>query len=641
MRRAGESAPPCRASARPRRVFVMHHRFLLPPTALWLSIVIAAAAGGCGGGAGSGTTTTGAGGSTTMHTGGHGGAGGSGGAGGDTLITTTGTGGGTGGGVVTQGFDVEPERAADDHGHRRPDDADGDVHGDARRHADQRRLGRRPRRHRRPSRRPRRARRSSRRRARRAASSRCSPACNGTTLKRQVFVQLTGAAERRRREQAGGAAADRRQRRAALAGRRHRRRRRRGPRRRRVGPGRRSPRWRPPRTTARPQRSRSSTRTIKTVFPRGLLAPLLQWSWSLGDADAIRDSISRRRAAPSRGPARSPRRHPRADGRAVHPPCPSRRTSGRWRRTRAGGPTPSGAPDQLIVRASPSRRAAQAYGPITETWTVAPARLAGTVYYNSYGTQLVKNSTDYALQRHASTARRCSPSRRARPRPRSSRGRRARSAPGTGCRVCHVVASSGSTLIVQHGDTYARTSTYDLEERERGDVARRATTTPSAGRASRRTARSRSPTRPISPRSAPASQPLRVPADVADAARRDGHPDRISRPARRRSRPTASTSRSTSSAAPSARSTGNGTQLVALDFDAGDAHVLEPPRARHDDRAREAARRLPVVLPDERRGRLPLPDRQLEPPLQHLARGRGADLVVGPRDRHGRGRSTR
>ena len=32
-----------------------------------------------------------------------------------------------------------------------------------------------------------------------------------------------------------------------------------------------------------------------------------------------------------------------------------------------------------------------AYGPITETWTIAPALLAGTIYYNSYGTQLVQN----------------------------------------------------------------------------------------------------------------------------------------------------------------------------------------------------------------------------------------------------------
>ncbi len=30
----------------------------------------------------------------------------------------------------------------------------------------------------------------------------------------------------------------------------------------------------------------------------------------------------------------------------------------------------------------------QAYGPLTETWKVAPGRLAGTVYYNSYGTAL-------------------------------------------------------------------------------------------------------------------------------------------------------------------------------------------------------------------------------------------------------------
>ena len=31
------------------------------------------------------------------------------------------------------------------------------------------------------------------------------------------------------------------------------------------------------------------------------------------------------------------------------------------------------------------------YGPMTQTWTVAPGRLAGIIYYQSYGTLLAKN----------------------------------------------------------------------------------------------------------------------------------------------------------------------------------------------------------------------------------------------------------
>jgi hypothetical protein len=34
---------------------------------------------------------------------------------------------------------------------------------------------------------------------------------------------------------------------------------------------------------------------------------------------------------------------------------------------------------------------------------------------------------------------------------------------GTGCRVCHVVSSDGSTLIAQHGDNYSETSWYALK----------------------------------------------------------------------------------------------------------------------------------------------------------------------------------
>ena len=45
-----------------------------------------------------------------------------------------------------------------------------------------------------------------------------------------------------------------------------------------------------------------------------------------------------------------------------------------------------------------------AYGPITETWTIAQGRLTGTVYYNSYGTNLAHN---YCCTIRQSAVRRC------------------------------------------------------------------------------------------------------------------------------------------------------------------------------------------------------------------------------------------
>ena len=50
-----------------------------------------------------------------------------------------------------------------------------------------------------------------------------------------------------------------------------------------------------------------------------------------------------------------------------------------------------GTSDQLAVALTVAR-GGRAYGPIAQTWTVAPARLSGTIYYNSYGTKLVQNS---------------------------------------------------------------------------------------------------------------------------------------------------------------------------------------------------------------------------------------------------------
>ncbi len=196
----------------------------------------------------------------------------------------------------------------------------------------------------------------------------------------------------------------------------------------------------------------------KTVFPRGLLAPLLQWSWTVGDADAIQIHLETTSKSYSwTGTFARPAILAQTGGKFIRHPIPQDVWA--MATNTAGGPSPNMMTDRLVVTLVVAR-AGQAYGPITETWTIAPARLAGTVYYNSYGTQLVKNSTDndfngrqYGAAVLGITEGATGP---------SVVAGTASNLSGTGCRVCHVVSAGGSKLIAQHGDAYARTSAYDL-----------------------------------------------------------------------------------------------------------------------------------------------------------------------------------
>ena len=117
----------------------------------------------------------------------------------------------------------------------------------------------------------------------------------------------------------------------------------------------------------------------------------------------------------------------------------------------AGGTTTSGKPDQLTVSLTVAK-GGQGYGPIPETWTVAPARLTGTVYYNSYGTHLVQNWTAGTAP-GTPWARPSSASARATPRRRSWSGRtaprrHAASRPTTAAAAC--ATSSRRAAVAAH-----------------------------------------------------------------------------------------------------------------------------------------------------------------------------------------------
>jgi hypothetical protein len=186
-----------------------------------------------------------------------------------------------------------------------------------------------------------------------------------------------------------------------------------------------------------------------TVWPRGLLAPLLMWRWTPGDADAIQIKLSTSSGSFSWTGTFAKPAILGAAGAFVRHPIPQ----DVWDMAT----NTAGGADKLTVSLTVAK-SGQAYGPLTQTWTIAKGRLAGIIYYNSYGTQLAKNFTGAkggdgnfggaVLSIHAGDTA-----------PKLAAGANGNSAQ---CRVCHSVAAYGSRLVAQHGDTNSIASSYEL-----------------------------------------------------------------------------------------------------------------------------------------------------------------------------------
>ena len=182
----------------------------------------------------------------------------------------------------------------------------------------------------------------------------------------------------------------------------------------------------------------------RTVYPRGMLAPLLQWSWSIADADAIRIDLATVSGSFSwTGTFGRPSVLSQTGTAFIRHPIPQ----DIWTiATNTAGTKINNQRDDLTVKLTIAKNG-QAYGPITETWPIAPARLTGTVYYNSYGTRLVANwggTTDTAGNplgaavlsiRSGDTG------------PKVAAG--SNSSDDMGCRACHMVSSKGTALVSQ------------------------------------------------------------------------------------------------------------------------------------------------------------------------------------------------
>lgn len=194
----------------------------------------------------------------------------------------------------------------------------------------------------------------------------------------------------------------------------------------------------------------------KTVWPRGLLAPLLQWESSLGDADGIQIELSTTTGSFTwKGTFGRPAILAQTGGKFIRHPIPQ----DIWA---AATNSAAGLSDQLTLKLTVAL-GGQAYGPITQTWTVAPARLSGTIYYNSYGTNLAKNYKG-AVGGDGMFGGAVLSIRAGDTGPKLTAGGNSAGnyTDETQCRTCHSVAANGARLVVQQGQNYGLSSSYDL-----------------------------------------------------------------------------------------------------------------------------------------------------------------------------------
>lgn len=182
----------------------------------------------------------------------------------------------------------------------------------------------------------------------------------------------------------------------------------------------------------------------KTVWPRGLLAPLLMWQTTHA-ADAVYVKLSQGNytyegtfsyAALATG---APRRRVRIEDLA-------------WRTATNGN---LGDPLKLEVKIYDGGTD-KVYGPISETWKVAAGVLKGTVYYNSYDS-LITTGGGAATGGVIAI------------KPRSPDPVLAVPSQAGKCHVCHELSADGSTLWAQdnvdgvgNNKEYARGAAYDL-----------------------------------------------------------------------------------------------------------------------------------------------------------------------------------
>jgi len=178
-----------------------------------------------------------------------------------------------------------------------------------------------------------------------------------------------------------------------------------------------------------------------TVFPRGVLAPLVAWDWSKGDADAVKIELSTKSGSFQwSGSFGRPAILADSKGPFVQHPIPQ----DVWERASNSA---SGKADPLTVAVTVAS-GKEAFGPIKQEWVIADARLSGIIYYNSYGTQLAKNYSG-AVGGDGKFGGATLGIRVGDADPKLVAGS---SGAQANCRVCHSVSADGSRLVSPNQD---------------------------------------------------------------------------------------------------------------------------------------------------------------------------------------------
>jgi hypothetical protein len=183
----------------------------------------------------------------------------------------------------------------------------------------------------------------------------------------------------------------------------------------------------------------------RTVFPRELLAPLLQWDWSIGDADAIRiDLVTTSSSFVWSGTFSRPPILQQSGGKFIRHPIPQ----DIWEiATNTAGTMIHNVRDQLTVKITLAKNG-QGYGPLSQTWDVAPGSLKGTVYYHSYGTKIDNASSVWGWGAGSVSVQHGT----ATPKLETTASQ---------CTGCHVVPANGSILVTDHDNYPGNGQDYD------------------------------------------------------------------------------------------------------------------------------------------------------------------------------------
>ena len=166
----------------------------------------------------------------------------------------------------------------------------------------------------------------------------------------------------------------------------------------------------------------------KTVFPRGMLAPLLQWQSNAAGIDAVSIHLSEANYDFQGFYAVT-------GASQFHQPI----DASAWT---AAANTNGGDPLHVEVKL---HAGTTVVGPISEDWTMAPGILSGTIYYQSYTSQVAGSAGTLQIRPGKTDPELAIP---------GSKDK---------CIVCHEVSEDGSTLFAQD-QTYQNGASYDLRD---------------------------------------------------------------------------------------------------------------------------------------------------------------------------------